>query len=107
MPENTLLGRCLVAYEEAFEEAITSQTVNPMSRRAGIAAVLEHLAAEIIVLHQRDDRLTVHQLVHILTLEAAGELAGWADDANGDEEPEDDWDSHPSLTAQQRNPTLQ
>jgi hypothetical protein len=49
MPENTLLGRCLVAYEEAFE----------------------------------------------------------ADDANGDEEPEDDWDSHPSLTAQQRNPTLQ
>ena len=76
-PDNTLLGRCLVAYEEAFEEAITSQAVNPMSRRRGVAAVLEHLAAEIIVLHQRESRLTVHELARILTMEAAGELAGW------------------------------
>jgi hypothetical protein len=99
---NTMLGRCLVAYEEAFEEAITSQAVNPMSRRRGVAAVLEHLAAEIIVMHQREPSLTVHELARRLTLEAAGELAGW----EVDEEPEDDWDSHPSLTAEQRNPTL-
>lgn len=79
--DNTLLGRCLVAYEEAFEEAITSQTVNPMSRRRGVASVLEHLAAEIIVMHQREPRLTVHELARRLTLEAAGELAGWEVDA--------------------------
>jgi hypothetical protein len=101
--DNTLLGRCLVAYEEAFEEAITSQAVNPMSRRRGLAAVLEHLAVELVVMNQRDPRLTVHELARRLTLEAAGELAGWAEP---DEEPEDDWFSHPSLTAEERNPTL-
>ncbi len=79
--DNTLLGRCLVAYAEAFEEAITSQAVSPMSRRRGVAAVLEHLAAEIIVMHQREPRLTVHELARRLTLEAAGELAGWEVDA--------------------------
>jgi hypothetical protein len=107
--DNTLLGRCLVAYEEAFEEAIIrlrghwpSQEVQPMSRRRGVAAVLDHLAAELVLMTQRDPRLTVHELARRLTLEAAGELAGW----EVDEEPEDDWDSHPSLTAEQRNPTL-
>ena len=101
--DNTLLGRCVVAYEEA----LNTISVNSLRRRAGLAAVLEHLAAEIIVMHQREPRLTVHELARRLTLEAAGELAGWADDADDDDEPEDDWHSHPSLTAEQRNPTLQ
>ena len=73
--DNTLLGRCLVVYEEAFEEAITSQAANPMSRRNGVAAVLEHLAAELVVMNQRDPQMTVHELARRLTLESAGELA--------------------------------
>lgn len=77
MSENTLLGRCTVAYAEAFEAAITSQAIAPQSRRAGVAAVLEHLAAELLVMNQRNDRLSVHEVARILTLEAAGELAGW------------------------------
>lgn len=79
-PDNTLLGRCTVAYAEAFEEAITSQAVAPQSRRAGVAAVLEHLAAELLVMNQRNERLSVHEVARILTLEAAGELAGWDKD---------------------------
>ena len=88
--DNTLLGRCLVAYEEAFEEAITSQAVNPMSRRRGVAAVLEHLAAELVMMTQRDPRLTVHELARRLTMEAAGKLAG----LEKPDEPEDDWFPH-------------
>lgn len=80
MSENTLLGRCTVAYSEAFEAAITSQAVAPQSRRAGVAAVLEHLAAELLVMNQRNERLSVHEVARILTLEAAGELAGWDQD---------------------------
>lgn len=78
--DNTLLGRCTVAYSEAFEAAITSQAVAPQSRRAGVAAVLEHLAAELLVMNQRNERLSVHEVTRILTLEAAGELAGWDQD---------------------------
>lgn len=66
---NTLLGRCTVAYDEAFEV--------PGSRRAGVAAVLDHLAAEIAVMMERAPNLTPHQIITILRLEAAGELAGW------------------------------
>lgn len=104
--DNTLLGRCMVAYSEAFEEAITSQAVAPQSRRAGIAAVLEHLAAELVALNLREPRISVHEVARMLTLEAAGELSGWADDDEPDEEPADDWRDHPSLTAAERNPSL-
>lgn len=75
--DNTLLGRCTVAYSEAFEAAITSQAIAPQSRRAGVAAVLEHLAAELLVLNSRNERLSVHEVARMLRLEAAGELAGW------------------------------
>lgn len=43
MPENTLTGRCVVAYEEA----LNTISVNSTRRRDGIRAVLEHLAAEL------------------------------------------------------------
>lgn len=69
--DNTLLSRCLVAYEEAFETAITSEALNPMSRRAGVAAVLSHLAAEMVWLNQQNPALTVHELARILTQEVA------------------------------------
>jgi hypothetical protein len=97
---NTLLGRCLVAYEEAFEEAITSQAVNPMSRRAGVAAVLEHLAAELTWLNQQNPCLTVHELARILIQEADGS------EPEPDDEPSLNWRDHPSLTASERNPSL-
>jgi hypothetical protein len=73
--DNTILGRCTVAYAEAFEAAITSQAIAPQSRRAGVAAVLDHLAAELLVLHQRDDRLTVHELSRLLRAAAQGQEA--------------------------------
>lgn len=63
---DTLLNRCIAAYSE---DAITS--------RAGVASMLDHLAAEILVMHQRDPRLTVFEIARLLRLEAAGELAGW------------------------------
>jgi hypothetical protein len=66
MPENTLLGRCTVAYEEAFNTEITSTICQPSSRRAGVRAVLKHLAAELVVMNQRSPRLSVHELARIL-----------------------------------------
>ena len=54
MADHTLVGRCLVAYIDAFEEAITSAAVAPNSRRAGIRAVIEHLAAELTVTGHHD-----------------------------------------------------
>lgn len=69
--DDTLLTRCLVAYEEAFQEAITSQAVNPMSRRRGVAAVIEHLAAELLVMHQRNQgRLSAHDAAMLLREQA-------------------------------------
>lgn len=82
-PNNTLLGRCTVAYAEAWNERF--KTMGPAGKvewpddaqRQGVAAVLEHLAAELLVMNQRNERLTVHEAARMLTLEAAGELAGW------------------------------
>lgn len=78
--DNTLLGRCTVAYSEAFEAAITSQAIATDWCCAGVAAVLEHLAAELLVLNSRNERLSVHEVARMLRLEAAGELAGWDPD---------------------------
>ena len=66
---DTLLDRCAAAYEDAI--------LSQYNHRQAIAAVLEHVAAEMVVMNQRDARLTVHQVVQRLRLEAAGELAGW------------------------------
>lgn len=88
---------------------ILGKAVAPQSRRAGVAAVLEHLAAELVVLNQREPRVSVHEVARRFTLEAAGELSGWAEDDELDPDPDEeplDWDDHPSLTAAQRNPSL-
>lgn len=80
-PDNTLLDRCTVAYVEGFNGELTSYISNPQARRTGVASVLEHLAAEIAVMIERAPNLTPHQLITILSMEAAGELAGWEQDA--------------------------
>lgn len=78
-PDNTLLGRCTVAYAEAWNERI--KTMGPAGKiewpddaqHRGTAAVLEHLAAELLVLNQRNDRLTVHEISRLLFAAAHGE----------------------------------
>jgi hypothetical protein len=50
MPDNTLLGRCTVAYTEAFDATTRHYT---MRSRDGIRAVIEHLAAELTVAGHR------------------------------------------------------
>jgi hypothetical protein len=57
---DTLLGRCTVAYEEAFNDALQAWP-DASARRRGVAAVIEHLAAELLVMHQRNEgRLSAH-----------------------------------------------
>jgi hypothetical protein len=66
MPENTLLGRCTVAYEEAFNDALQAWP-DASARRRGVAAVIEHLAAELMVIHQRNEgRLSAHDAAQLL-----------------------------------------
>ena len=70
MPDNTLLGRCTVAYEEAVN-ALNYPLHTNRSRQVGVAAVIEHLAAELLVMHQRNDgRLSAHDAAQILREEA-------------------------------------
>lgn len=77
--DNTLICRCTVAIEKIINDsdhpAHTTRT-----RRAGVAAVLEHLTAELVALNLREPRISVHEVARMLTLEAAGELAGWDKD---------------------------
>lgn len=79
-PDNTLLGRCTVALGEAMLQGAPLTREQKAGARRGVAAVLEHLAAELLVMNQRNERLSVHEVARILTLEAAGELAGWDKD---------------------------
>jgi len=67
--DSTLLGRCTVAYTEAVN-SLDYPYHTTRSRRRGVAAVLEHLAAELLVLNQRNERLTVHELSRLLRQEA-------------------------------------
>ena len=46
MPDNTLIGRCMVAYTDAAPNAVCN--------RLAIRAVIEHLAAELTVAGHRD-----------------------------------------------------
>ncbi len=66
MPDNTLLGRCTVAYEDAFNDALQAWPA-ASARRRGVAAVIEHLAAELMVMHQRNEgRLSAHDAARML-----------------------------------------
>lgn len=89
---DTLLGRCTAALSEAYELA------GPFDDWTEICAgaVLEHLATELVALHQREPRLSVYELARILALEGR----------SCQPKPIETWDSHPSLTPEQRNPFL-
>ena len=64
--DDTLLGRCTVAYEEAFNDALQAWP-DASARRRGVAAVIEHLAAELLVMHQRNEgRLSAHDAARLL-----------------------------------------
>ena len=84
--DNTLLGRCIAAYDDGrcaaglIQLATGDLPPNERTRRTGVASVLDQLAAEIAVMLERNPNLTPHQLITILRMEAAGELAGWEQD---------------------------
>jgi hypothetical protein len=64
MPDNTLLGRCCVAYTEAFDATTRHYSLRS---RDGVRSVLEHLAAELVALDQsRPERLTAHEVARWL-----------------------------------------
>jgi hypothetical protein len=66
MAENTLLGRCTVAYTESVD-ALDYPQHTTRSRQTGVRAVIEHLAAELMVMHQRNEgRLSAHDAARLL-----------------------------------------
>ncbi|AZB50547.1 hypothetical protein [Synechococcus phage S-H1] len=67
--DNTLLGRCTVAYQEGIND-------HPGAMRAGVAEVLLHLAAEITVLRQTQPRLTAHEISVWLVQQVEPEVVG-------------------------------
>jgi hypothetical protein len=74
MPDNTLLGRCTVAYGEAVNELDYPQHTT-RSRQAGVRAVIEHLAAELVVLNQRKPgRLSAHDAAQWLLSQLSAEV---------------------------------
>ena len=73
-PDDTLLGRCRVALGEAMLRGAALTREQKAGARRGTAAVLEHLAAELLVMNQRSERLSVHEVARLL-VEAAQEVA--------------------------------
>ena len=70
---DTLLNRCTVAYAEAWNERL--KTLGPAGRtewpddaqRAGVRAVIEHMAAELVVMnHRNEGRLSAHDAARLL-----------------------------------------
>lgn len=84
-----LLDRCIDAWWPEDED------------RDGFAAVLRLIAAEILEHHHRASAREVAQML----LEAAT-TAPPPEDEDDDDEPPLSWADHPSLTVEQRNPTL-
>lgn len=65
--DNNLLGRCTLALTEALMRDVPPTTEQKAAACHGVASVFEHLAAELLVMHQRDPRLTVFELARVLT----------------------------------------
>jgi len=66
---NTLLGRCCAAYGETIGDGWSPVL------QIGVAAVLEHLAAELMAYQELRGSVTSHELARIL-LEAARPATG-------------------------------
>lgn len=97
----SVLGRCVLAHAEGFEDTAENDNQWADRLRRCMAAVFENLAAEIIVLRQQQPDLTAEAFAQLLLEEAEEE----SDEPSDDEglEEEEDWFTHPSLTAEQRN----
>lgn len=99
----TMLGRCVLAHAEGFDDS--GDPVHwPDRLRQCMAQVFESLAAEITVMRQAEPALTAEDFARFLLAEA-----NYLED-EVDEDPEDDeedspeeWHTHPSLTPAQRN----
>jgi hypothetical protein len=61
--ENTLLGRCCAAYDEASEHGV---------ERDAVIALFQHLAAELIYEEHHRGHLTGHDVCRLLIVHAAG-----------------------------------
>jgi hypothetical protein len=83
-----LFDRCDAAYDATY------------SHEDGLAAVLRTIAAEIL---EHNHRGSAREIAQMLLMAADN---GPTEPEEQDEEPPETWPSHPSLTVQQRNPTL-
>lgn len=69
LDNNTFLDRCCAAYNETVGNGWSP------ARHIGVAAVLEHLAAELLAYQELRGSVTSHELARIL-LEAARPATG-------------------------------
>ena len=73
--DNTLLGRCTVAFQEGLN-GTDYPCHTTRAQRAGVAEVLLHLAAEITVLRQNEPRMTAHEISTWLVQQVEPEVVG-------------------------------
>lgn len=100
---STMLGRCCLAHAEGFaSDGDPSDWPDRLQRC--MAQVFESLAAEITVLRQENPGLSAEAFARQLLDEADLGDDTWPDEE--DEDDEDEWHKHPSLTAEQRNSNL-
>jgi hypothetical protein len=99
----TMLGRCVLAHAEGFDDGGDPHHW-PDRLRQCMAQVFESLAAEITVMRQAEPALSAEDFARFLLAEAnfledeQVEL-----DPEEDEDPPEEWHTHPSLTPAQRN----
>ena len=99
----TLLGRCVLAHAEGFDGTVKEDQWADRLRRC-MAQAFENLAAEITVLRQQTPDLTAEAFARLLLVEAEldDDDEPEPEEEDDDDEP-DEWLTHPSLTAEQRN----
>lgn len=61
---NTLLGRCHMAYLESYGEALLNDPDRAV--QLGVAGLLQHIAAEVLVLEQCRSVMSAHQVAGVL-----------------------------------------
>jgi hypothetical protein len=67
MTDNTLISRCMVAYSDAAP--------NSVCNRLAIRAVIEHIAAELVVANNRNPgRLSAHDAAQWLLSQLSAEV---------------------------------
>ena len=103
----TMLGRCVLSHAGGFNKTGHGPDQWPDRLRDCMSQVFENLAAEITVLRQEQPNLTAEAFAQLLLAEA-NHLIDENDfdleiEENDDNEEPDEWLTHPSLTAEQRN----